>query len=62
MAGWFTRFDGLPRRFEQLSFGETNEYGIQRAGFEAGIPADVIPVFPFFRFMEQGIEDLKSLW
>src|ERR1700730_1436433 len=61
MPGGFADLGNFPRGVEQLPFREAHENGIQRAGFQPRVPADVVAVFPVFRSREKGIEDLKGL-
>src|SRR5262249_52441728 len=56
------RFGRFPTRLEQLVLRHAHENGIQRAGLEPRVPADVIAVTPAARALrEKRIEHLQGL-
>jgi hypothetical protein len=52
----------LPRSLDIPAFGEPDEDGVDRAGFQAQRPAQVVAVAPVRRLRGQRIEDGDRLW
>lgn len=61
MAGWLADLDNFPAGFEQLAFGHAHEDGVQSAGLQPSVSADVVTVLPSSRIVEKYIQHLKSL-
>jgi hypothetical protein len=61
MTGWLASLIGLPTRLQEFGAGQTHENGVQRAGLQPCIAADVVPISPFFGRLEKGVEHLDRL-
>jgi hypothetical protein len=52
----------VPTRFQAPPFRKTHKNGIQGAGLQSGVAADVVSVFPARRGVEKCVQNLQGLW